>query len=307
MPPSRTHLPPAVIEEPILVSAGSILPPTQAATGRETPFFFDSGDRPLYGVFHAPGQPRAHAPVLVHVHGLGVEQITLYRAEVLTARAAAAAGYPVLRFHARGHGDSAGDFADVTLETLVEDALAAAVEARRRAQTESVAWLGVRFGALVAALAREREPASRALAMWEPTHRPRDHFRGQLRGLLFSQVAEGKKPDATVDQLLERLETDGTVDVHGYFLHRTLVHSAATAELSAALATWAGPTLLAQIQNRASLAPAHVALAAAIESRGGKVTTQLVREEPGWHFIQNPAWECPALAQGTVGWLDALA
>ena len=273
----------------------------------ETPRFFESAGRPLYAVYHAPRVERPGAPVLVQVHGLGVEQIALYRVEVLHARAAAAAGIPVLRYHARGHGDSAGDFSAVTLAGLVEDAHAAAAEARRLSGRTSLAWLGVRFGGLVAAAAQATDPATRALALWEPTHRPADYFRGQLRGLLFSQVAEGKKPEFTVDQLFEQLARTGEVDVHGYYLHRAIVDSSRAHDLATELAAWRGPTLLAQIENRAKPGPAARALVDTLEARGVPVTLTAVRDEPGWHFTQNPAWECPPLVQATVEWLDALA
>ena len=245
--------------------------------------------------------------MLVHCHSLGVEQIALYRAEVLNARAVAASGIPVLRYHARGHGDSAGDFSAVTFAGLVEDARAAAGEARRRARCNDVAWLGVRFGGLVAARALAQDPATRALALWEPTHRPADYFRGQLRGLLFSQVAEGRRPDATVDQLLERLERAGRIDVHGYYLHRVIVESSRGEELSQALASWNGPTLIAQLENRGKLAPVTGALVKDLEARGARVATTCLRDEPGWHFTQNPAWESAALVRATAEWLDAVA
>jgi pimeloyl-ACP methyl ester carboxylesterase len=245
--------------------------------------------------------------VLVQVHGLGVEQIALYRAEVLNARAVAAAGIPVLRYHARGHGDSSGDFSAVDFPGLVEDALAAAAEARRLSHCEHTAWLGVRFGGLVAARAVPADPTSRALALWEPAHRPPDYFRGQLRSMLFSQVAQGERPDATVDQLMERLEHDGKVDVHGYYLHRRIVDSSREEDLSGALASWSGPTLVVQIENRARLSPRTAALVAELQGRGANVATSIVRDEPGWYFIQNPAWECAALSSETCRWLDALA
>jgi pimeloyl-ACP methyl ester carboxylesterase len=237
---------------------------------------------------------------------LGVEQIALYRAEVLNARAVAARGIPVLRYHARGHGDSSGDFSAVSFEGLVEDARAAAREARRRAERQAIAWLGVRFGGLVAARAATQEPDSCLLALWEPTHHPPDYFRGQLRGHLFSQVAEGRRPDATVDQLLERLERDGRLDVHGYYLHRTIVESSRGEDLTRSLASWTGSTFIAQIANRGRLTPATSALVAALEARGVRVASACIRDEPGWHFTQNPAWENSALVRATAEWLDAL-
>jgi pimeloyl-ACP methyl ester carboxylesterase len=274
----------------------------------ETPLFFEHEGRPLYAVYHAPGRAREGAPVIVHCHGLGVEQITAYRAEVLSARAAAAAGFPVFRFHAHGHGDSAGDFCAVTLEALAGDAIAAAAEAKRRSGARRVVWLGVRFGGLVAAIAAARGAAESAgLVLWEPVHRPLDYFRGLLRGMLFSQVAEGRKPGESVDQLLEHVEREGRVDVHGYFLHRAIVESSRGEELEKRLGEFARPTLLVQVQARPRLAAGHAALAASLQSRGARVDTMCVKEEPGWHFISNPAWECAPLAGRVTEWLDALA
>jgi alpha/beta superfamily hydrolase len=271
------------------------------------PLFFTSADRPLYAVFHPPERHRPGAPVLVHCHTLGVEQLTSYRAEVRNAQAAARLGYPVFRFHARGHGDSAGDFADVTLASLVEDALAAGAKARALSGTERVAWLGVRFGALVAAEAIRREGGAAALVLWEPVHRPPDYFRSMLRGVLYSQVAQGKRPEASVDDLLAVIARDGRVDVHGYYLHHALVESAREANLSASLADWSGPTLLCQVQVRPRLWAAHAELAQALERRGARVATAQVHGEPGWHFISNPPWLGEDLVRHTAEWLDALA
>jgi alpha/beta superfamily hydrolase len=310
MPFGRARSPPFLrdLEEHALTPPSS--PASAVSTDAvelETPLFFESAGRPLYAVFHAPALERPGAPVLVQCHGLGVEQIALYRAEVLNARAAAAAGIPVFRYHARGHGDSAGDFAAVDFAGLVEDALAAAAEARRLSRRERTAWLGVRFGGLVAARAVPADHTAVALALWEPAHRPPDYFRGQLRSMLFSQVAQGERPDATVDQLVERLERDGSIDVHGYYLHRRIVDSSRDEDLSQALATWSGPTLVVQIENRARLGPRTAALVSDLESRHVKVTSSIIRDEPGWHFTQNPAWECAPLVRETCRWLDALA
>ena len=273
----------------------------------ETPLFFTSGDRPIYGVHHAPRVSRRDAPVLIHCHSLGVEQLTVYRTEVLLARAAATLGFPVFRWHARGHGDSAGDFADVTLDRMTEDALAAATEARARSGASRIAWLGVRFGALVAARAALAAPGSAALALWEPVHKGLDYFRAHLRGWLFSEVAAGRRPGATVDQLMESVLSGGQRDVHGYHLHRAIVESARDESLGARLEGWSRPTFIAQIEGRLRLTPANDALATSLRGRGVPVSALVMSEEPGWQFISNPAWESPALVRQTTEWLDALA
>lgn len=286
---------------------GTLAAPLAAPAGAETPLFFEADGRPLYAVHHAPAAMRPGAPVIVHCHSAGVEQVTCYRVEVLAARAAAAAGYPVFRHHAAGHGDSSGDFAAVTLDRLVDDALAARDEALRRSGASRVLWLGVRLGALVAACARQRSGEAAGLALWAPVHRPPDYFRGQLRGLLYAQVARGVKPSATVDELLAEVEHEGRVDVHGYYLHRALVASLREESLERRLADWAGPTFLAQLGGRARLSADNAALAQALRDRGAAVTTTLVAEEPGWHFVENPAWECPPLVAAHEEWLRALA
>lgn len=289
-----------------MISPGRDTPIRMAAL-EEHPLFFESGDRPCFGVHHA-APPAPEGVVVVHVHGLGVEQIALYREEVLSARAVAAAGHPVFRHHARGHGDSAGDFSAVTVSTLVEDARAAADCARRRTGAARVIWLGVRFGAIVAALAAGGRTDTAGFLFWEPVSRPMDFFRAQLRGMLFSNVAGGKKPDATVDQLFERITRDGSVDVHGYLLHGALVESARDVSLDSALAAAApAPVRLIQVQQRARLAPAHAALVESLTARGVSVTTALISSEPGYQLMSNPAWESPELRASTVEAAVALA
>jgi alpha/beta superfamily hydrolase len=276
-------------------------------TAVETPLHLTSGDRPLYAVLHAPGRPRPGAPAVIHCHAFGVEHMVTYRAEVRMARAAAAAGFPVLRFHARGHGDSAGDFADVTVDTFAEDALAAAAVARARSGSTGVVWLGLRLGALVAAEVLRRDGGAAGLVLWEPVHRAADWARALLRDLLFSQVAHGQRAEGGIDALLERLDREGRVDVQGYYLHRRVVREGSDEDLAARLAGHAPRVLLVQIQPRARLAPAHAALVETLAGAGARVDTALVQEQVGWSFNPNPPWLGDAAIARTVEWLDALA
>ena len=279
-------------------------PTSEASQAR--PLFFSIADRPVYGIYHPP-HGAARSAVVVHCHTLGVEQLTSYRVEVLGAHAASAAGYPVFRYHARGHGDSAGDLADVTFDHLVEDATAAADHAKALSGAARVVWLGVRFGALVAAEAARTRADTAAVALWEPVHDPEDYFRSMLRNLLFSFVVKGERPSVTVDELLQTIEREGLVSVHGYYLHRGLVESSRGRRLASALSGWSGPAFLAQVQRRGSLAPVHAALAAQLTQQGAAVTTAQINDEPGWHFLANPAWEGAGLVERYAEWIDALA
>jgi pimeloyl-ACP methyl ester carboxylesterase len=277
-----------------------------APTSTETPFFLASGDRPVYAVYHAARRVRPGASAVVLCSSQGLEQLACNRNEVLVARALAEHGFPVLRYHPRGHGDSAGDFADVTGASLIEDARAAGAALRARSGTSLLTWLGVRFGALAAAGAVAAEQGA-ALALWEPVQDPLAYFRAWLRGILFSSVSHGERPATTVDELLGKVATDGMVDVHGYHFHRALLESTRELSLTGTLGGWSGPVLLLQVQQRRSLAPAHERFAVSLRERGAKVATVRVNEEPGWHFLQNPAWESPEIVNQTVEWFDALA
>lgn len=277
------------------------------ASAPEQPFFFEHAGRPLFAVFHAAARPRPGAPVLVTCESLGIEQLTPYRNEVAIARAAARLGIATLRFHARGCGDSGGDTADVTMATLLEDAHAAAEVAKQRSGAATTAWLGIRLGGFTAATAAATRADAAALALWEPVERAPDYFRALLRGMLFAEVAAGRKPGESVDDLLARLERDGALDVHGYLLYRALVASLRDAPLTARLERWAGPTLIAQVQARPTLATGHARLAESLRAHGAAVTTLQVAEEPGWHFMSNPSWLSEPLVRGTAEWLDAVA
>src|SRR6516225_2479097 len=97
---------------------------------RELPLFFASASGALYGVFYAPDVGGRQDRVLVFCHSLGIEHMVTQRMEVLGARAAAKAGFTAFRYNSRAHGDSAGDPKDITFTDLVDDACAAADQAR---------------------------------------------------------------------------------------------------------------------------------------------------------------------------------
>jgi hypothetical protein len=165
------------------------------------------------------------------------------------------------------------------------------------------------MGALVAALAggpRSGRDDAAGFILWEPVAAPAEFFRQLLRTILFSQVAGGEKPNATVDELLARLEREGQLDVFGYTLQRSLVRSFAEGSLAEALVGARVPVLLAQVQARARLAPGHAQLAQALQATT-RVTTAAIHSEPGYQQMSNPAWQSDALTRATTEWLDALA
>jgi pimeloyl-ACP methyl ester carboxylesterase len=270
------------------------------------PLFFSSAGRPLYGFYCPPAKPRPDAPAIIACHSIGLEHMVPTRMLALAVRGAAAMGYPAMLYHSRGHGDSSGDFSEVTLEGLVEDALNAAACVREKSGAKRVVFMGVRFGTLVAATALSRYADGAGLILWEPVHRGQDYFRQFVRGLLFAAVARGQKLGETADDVLKRVERDGRADIHATYLHEKFYSSSRDANLASTIEGWNGPTLIAQIQPRMSMTPDNQKLAAALEARGAKVTSVRISEEPGWQFWRIP-WISTPLLEQTGAWLNALA
>jgi pimeloyl-ACP methyl ester carboxylesterase len=272
------------------------------------PCFIESGETPIYALVCEPTDCSLRPNALIACHSYGPEQSVGARLLSLAARQAASFGFTALAFHGRGHGDSAGDFADVTFDTLIEDALAAADQISERGSSIGIVWLGLRFGALVAAAASARHANSKAIVLWEPVHSGTEYVVELIRGLQFSELARGKTSGVTVAELIHQLENKRRVEVLGSFIHPAFYKTVRKLWLSNLMASWVGPTLIAQIQPRMRLSPPNRELALELTQRGSRVDTMLVREAPGWQFpMWRQPWISPELLAETGAWLDALA
>ena len=96
------------------------------------------------------------------------EFIAGYRMDVSLARALASRGVAVQRFHYRGVGHSDGEAEETTFATMRDDALAAAERLLERTGVGGPAFLGTRFGGLVAASAAAEYPGC-PLVLVDPT------------------------------------------------------------------------------------------------------------------------------------------
>ncbi len=153
--------------------------------------FFRSGSHRLFGVLHRPTAPAAGG--LVVCPSIHAEFIAGYRIEVSLARALASRGIAVQRFHYYGTGHSGGEADETSFATMRADALAAAERLSKHAEVGGPAFLGTRFGALVAASAASEHPES-SLLLVEPTLEARRFFRDAWRAVLIRDVKEGIAP-----------------------------------------------------------------------------------------------------------------
>ncbi len=160
----------------------------------EEPLYFSAADRQLFGWLHRAGGSAA-APAASSGMGVvickpfGYEATCAHRSLGAFAQAAAAAGFPTLRFDYSGTGDSGP--IDPTADQLAlwtEDVLAAVRELQRRSGVARVCLLGFRFGSLLATLAARHCPEVTALIAVAPVLSGRRY----LRELRVIQMAASK-------------------------------------------------------------------------------------------------------------------
>ncbi|MGC2494219.1 serine aminopeptidase domain-containing protein [Candidatus Binatus sp.] len=262
--------------------------------------YFESDGRPLYGVTYRAERP---SPTLVLFCNSFSENHCEGRAEAIAARIIAANGYSAFVYHPRAHGDSAGDSEDLTFEDLVDDAVNAATYARSRSGASQIVWVGIRFGAIVAAHAIRRIAGSTALALWEPALNGRDYLVKSMRHVIYSEMSHGERPSLTVDQMSERLKREGKISLLAFDLHRKFFDSAQDADLLDALEAWRSPTLIAQFQKHSRLSRPHNQLRETLVGRGVSVRALLHRGTDG----TDPWWAPEEIARQTGDWLDELA
>src|SRR5688572_11635195 len=74
------------------------------------------GGRKTVAVLSLPLQSRQPLGWVI-CHSFGIEQVHLGRLDTMVARALAGAGFPVVRFHGRGYGDSEGSVEEISLSS----------------------------------------------------------------------------------------------------------------------------------------------------------------------------------------------
>lgn len=145
------------------------------------------------------------------------------RMAALQARAAAAAGWHVLRIDLTGTGDSSGDFADARWAAWREDIDVARAWLAQASGHEPWLW-GLRLGALLAAQAAAERPAP-GLLLWQPATSGRNALQPFLRlkagaAWIGTGAAAGgdAPPKAAEPSPLQQLQAGQTVEIAGYTL-----------------------------------------------------------------------------------------
>jgi len=234
----------------------------------------------MIGSLHQPeGSPASGlvvcSPILADFYGR-------YRHEVILGRQLAARGTPVLRFHYRGNGNSDGDEAAVTFDSLVADARDAANALKAWTGVREVTFLGTRFGGLIAAAAARLE-GERDVVLWEPVLEARGYFREANRARLVQSASRGEGQGSTYEDMLAQLARGEVADILGFSLYPALYESSSTRTLDDELGSDPRTILIMQLGTKPELRKTYVALADRLRDRGHEVETRTVHlGEPWW-------------------------
>ena len=132
------------------------------------PFYFGAPEKPLFGIYSAPGGHSPSRSALVLCNPFGPEYVRAHRALRELSHHLTQKGHHALRFDYFGCGDSSGAGEEGTVEQWLEDIAQAVEELRESSGLPRVSLLGLRFGATLAAVAASKNPAIDRLVLWDP-------------------------------------------------------------------------------------------------------------------------------------------
>ncbi|SDB83618.1 hypothetical protein SAMN05421734_101328 [Pelagirhabdus alkalitolerans] len=125
----------------------------------------------LTGTVHIPDNERDQHPTVIMFHGFGGSRLESKGLFVRMSRYFEERGIASVRFDFSGHGESEGDFYDVTLSNEVDEAKAIVdyVKGLDFVDPDRIDLLGLSLGGVVASIvAGEMKESIHALCMWAP-------------------------------------------------------------------------------------------------------------------------------------------
>jgi alpha/beta superfamily hydrolase len=290
------------------------------------------GAREIVGLV-GPGPERlagaTHVPEAAAVGGLLVvpsicnDLLRGYRREVALSRRLASQAVAVQRFHYRGTGNSEGEELDLTFDAMVEDAAVARMLLTEAVGALPLAFLGTRFGAIVAAAAARQVPGA-PLVLVDPTVSGEQFFREAWRArsvataigraatnrvtALDAPIARGAREGTapiTRETLLAQLEEHGRVDVLGHTVGQALYQSSSGRSLVDELGPEPRPVLLVQMGGQAGLRPDNERLKDALEGQGSTVDIEIAGEQQRWWFFDEDEAPPENLGPAVAAWVAA--
>jgi pimeloyl-ACP methyl ester carboxylesterase len=187
-------------------------------TGIEKAGYIPSGGGQVYCFVSAPPAPSPGTGKAVLFLGpLAEEKKSSLHALVEMARSIAAAGLTALRVDFRGTGDASGTSEELSIESMIEDVLAAVAFARSECGAKRVGVVGLGLGGAVAVLSARRSEID-AMVLVEPVVSGEAYVRSLSRQQAIRRMltsGKGEKPEGKEDAL-GPLDLDGLALGHEF-------------------------------------------------------------------------------------------
>lgn len=176
-------------------------------------FFFGEDSNKLFGVLARPSG-RAHTGIVI-CPPCGEEMVSTYARFARWSKELADRGFAVMRYHARGTGESDGKSTDFTVTGAAEDAASAVKWMRENGNVERVGLFGLRFGATAAVHAKAEADF---LILWAPILNLRTYIRDLLRMRITKDMIHlrADRVKVTAKDLTAELEAGRSIDLLGY-------------------------------------------------------------------------------------------
>lgn len=144
----------------------------------------------IFGVIHRPiGEEKP--PVVLFCHGLAGHKIGKHRMYVQLAESLSHVGIASFRFDFRGSGDSEGEFAEMSMQGEIEDAVKA-LEIIRELPYVNHSRIGIfgrSFGGAIAVYAAHRFGMAKSMVFWAPVYNG-DQWEEQWEKVETQQIDE---------------------------------------------------------------------------------------------------------------------
>jgi len=263
------------------------------------------GGAPTVGIVSRP-LTGGSSVAFVLCHSFGMEQIHLSRFDSVMARALAAAGITVLRFHAPGYGDHAITFDRATLSLHLAASTEAAQWLGRREGIARVGAMGARVGGMVAALVADRERLP-FLAVWDPVVSGAQYMRDLLRTELLHQVVQeatgghnghgpgqaapgdpsGPGPASVLAEARRQLDVQGWTEVKGFPLSAQTHGEFSAVDLAKDLHAFAGRALVVGLSRTPRMGSGPAKLVARLQQLGAHCSTEVLQDRAVGQFGQH--------------------
>jgi hypothetical protein len=221
----------------------------------------------------------------VVAHSFGTEQTDLQMTEVSLVRRIAAAGFPVVRFHCLGYGDSARLTPAPGLASQIRDVTEVVQRFPVLAGVPAEAVLGARVGAAIGAIVAGREGLRHAVLI-QPIQSGARYMNEQIRSRVISEMVKGSQDDggSTMKQAKASLAEGKVISIKGWALDREVYEEMNGLNLAASLDQFTANTLLVQVSRGHELQGSIGQLAGRLEELGGTVRTQVLADPAAPHF-----------------------